>query len=99
MAFHCNHCAAALDLMQGGKVGRRDDCAECGADLHCCYNCTFYDASTYNECREPQAERVLDKDRSNFCDYFKFQEGPGTTSRKGRAQKEESLKKLDDLFN
>jgi hypothetical protein len=42
----------------------------------------------YNQCRESQAERVLDKDRSNFCDYFSFnefrsdaktKEGGGTT--------------------
>jgi hypothetical protein len=26
----------------------------------------------YNACRETQAERVLDKERSNFCDFFRF---------------------------
>ena len=30
-----------------------------------------------NECRENQAERVLDKERSNFCDYFKPAKGGG----------------------
>jgi hypothetical protein len=24
-----------------------------------------------NECREPQADRVVEKEKANFCDYFK----------------------------
>jgi hypothetical protein len=24
----------------------------------------------HNECREPQAERQVDKERGNFCDWF-----------------------------
>lgn len=57
-----------------GKIGRREVCSGCGKDLHVCRNCRFYDPQAYNACREPQAERVIDKDRSNFCDYFVFQE-------------------------
>ena len=58
-------------------VGRAETCSKCGYDLRCCMNCRFYDPGSYNECREPQAERVIDKERSNFCDYFKLTEtGP-----------------------
>ena len=69
-------------------VGRKDVCPFCQADLRCCLNCRHYDHMLYNQCRESQAERVLDKDRSNFCDYFSFnefrsdaktKEGGGTT--------------------
>ena len=43
----------------------------CGClPLKCCLNCTFHDPSSYNECREPSAERVVDKEAANFCDYF-----------------------------
>ena len=35
-------------------------------------NCDFYDAGAYNQCREPQAERVLEKEKGNFCDYFRL---------------------------
>ena len=55
-----------------GKIGRQETCPGCGKDLHCCKNCIFYDARAYNSCREPQADRVIDKDRGNFCDYFVF---------------------------
>ncbi len=55
-----------------GKVGRRDTCPHCGSDLHSCLNCEFYDEGAYNQCRETEAERVTDKEKSNFCDYFRL---------------------------
>ena len=51
-------------------VPRRAECDRCGASLHCCRNCQHYDPSVYNECRETSAERVVEKEASNFCDYF-----------------------------
>lgn len=51
-------------------VGRGDSCSHCGADARVCKNCEHYDPRVYNECREPSAERVVVKDRSNFCDHF-----------------------------
>jgi hypothetical protein len=56
-------------------VGRQAQCPHCGVDLHCCLNCSFYELGAYNDCRESQAERVLDKIRSNFCDFFRFRQG------------------------
>ncbi|MCP4666428.1 MAG: hypothetical protein GY849_08670, partial [Deltaproteobacteria bacterium] len=38
--------------------------------LRCCRQCKFFDYHAYNECREVSAERIVDKERSNFCDYF-----------------------------
>lgn len=64
----CHACGATSEVP--APVSRRESCSRCGAELHCCLNCTFHDRSAYNECREPTAERVVDKDRSNFCDYF-----------------------------
>ncbi len=55
-----------------GKVGRRDTCPHCGSDLHSCLNCGFYDEGAYNQCRETEAERVTDKEKSNFCDFFRL---------------------------
>jgi hypothetical protein len=31
--------------------------------------------TAYNQCREPAADVVKEKDRSNFCDYFSPQAG------------------------
>ena len=57
-------------LRSDAKIGLREECSHCGADAHVCKNCQFYDPNSYNECREPSADRVKEKDRANFCDYF-----------------------------
>ena len=68
MRVACWTCAA--NAAERERIGRRDTCTACGADLHSCRGCRFYDAAAYNACAEPQAERVLDKERGNFCDWF-----------------------------
>ena len=52
---------------------RADLCPKCSASLHSCVYCTFYAPHGHNRnlCREPQADRVTDKERANFCDYFR----------------------------
>lgn len=64
----CFSCAKSVPLL--GAVGRRDECPFCHADQHVCKNCEHFDPQAYNECREPQADRVVEKERSNFCDHF-----------------------------
>lgn len=33
--------------------------------------CEFFDSNVPRQCREDGAEEVLEKERSNFCDWFK----------------------------
>lgn len=66
--MNCVFCKAEIQVED--RVGRRDVCPNCGRDLHCCKQCKFYDPHAYNECREVSAERVVDKERANFCEYF-----------------------------
>jgi hypothetical protein len=33
--------------------------------------CVDFDRRVANQCREPTAEEVRDKERANFCDHFK----------------------------
>jgi hypothetical protein len=94
-SVECFACAAAVELASGERVGFRDSCDACGADLHVCRNCTHHDPAAYNECREPNAERVSDRERANRCDYFAPTEraaGPGA-NRGGKARDA-----LDALF-
>ncbi|MBI2500153.1 MAG: hypothetical protein HYW02_01495 [Deltaproteobacteria bacterium] len=91
----CFSCGKEFILQE--KVGRRDTCSGCDAEIHCCFNCEFYDEHAYNECREPLADRVLDKERANFCDFFQL----GKQSRhrlKKRDEVAEAKKKLEELF-
>jgi hypothetical protein len=96
MATVCFSCKKELDIT--GRTGRGDSCQLCGADLKACLNCSFYEGSSYNECREPQAERVIEKDRANYCDYFEFKKDLQTSEATPPAKKEDPLSKLKDLF-
>lgn len=53
------------------KPVRGDECPLCHADLHVCKACEFYESGAHNDCRETSAEFVSDKERGNFCDYFR----------------------------
>lgn len=64
----CWSCGQALGP---SDYGRQDSCAKCGKDTHVCRNCEHYDRAYNNDCRENQADRVVEKERSNFCDYFR----------------------------
>jgi hypothetical protein len=91
----CFACDAPLDLGSGERVGFRDACERCGADLHVCRNCAHHDPSAYNECREQGAERVSDRERANRCEWFApGGAGGGAASR----ERSDALSKLDDLF-
>jgi hypothetical protein len=66
--MNCFDCGRAAEVTE--RIGFRDECEQCGRPLHVCLNCGFHDRNYNNECREPQAERVVDKERFNFCEYF-----------------------------
>lgn len=79
----CSFCGSALP---GGRIGFRDLCADCGRELHACVHCGFYKPGAYRDCLETVPEAVKDKDRMNFCEYFKPEPG----SVKGGAGKSKS---------
>ena len=66
----CWKCRKEIDIE---KPARGDECPLCHADLHTCKACEFYESGSHNDCRETSAEFVSDKERGNFCDYFRPQ--------------------------
>lgn len=50
---------------------RYEECSYCKADLHACIACKHYDSSVADACREDRADFILEKEKANFCDYFK----------------------------
>ena len=65
----CWKCGASLAELTLPLL-RHDACKRCGAELHVCKLCRFYDVTVAKHCREPIADLVRDKERANFCDYF-----------------------------
>ena len=82
--MRCFSCNQVTSVASGERIGFRDECAGCGADLHVCANCLHHDPSAYNECRESSAEHVRERDSANRCEYFALGDAE-TTPRAGRA--------------
>jgi hypothetical protein len=78
---NCWNCGAPLTVLD---YGRADTCRKCGRDTKVCKGCQHYDPSAHNECRENQADRVVEKERSNFCDYFRPGSGKGANASESR---------------
>jgi hypothetical protein len=98
LAMNCWHCGRTIEIIAGkDRVGFRDDCPGCNRALHVCLNCALYDLSYNNSCREPMAERVVDKDRFNFCEYFTPADNrkPVQSANSGKSG---AQNKLEDLF-
>lgn len=92
--MQCHACRQQVALASGESVGYRDACDRCSADLHVCLNCAHHDPTAYNECRESSAERILDRDRANRCDYFRPRTGSALVS----DERERAKASLEALF-
>jgi hypothetical protein len=69
-ALACFRCGASLQNLSL-PLGRRDECPECSVDLHVCRMCEFFDEAVPKQCREDDAEEVFEKEKANFCEWFK----------------------------
>ena len=78
------------------KPSRSDECPLCHADLHVCKACEFYESGAHNDCRESSAEFVSDKERGNFCDYFRYKKLTGSN---GNTSGNDKAAAARDAFN
>ena len=91
MKIFCQVCGAEIEV---DYVGREDLCPQCGSYLHSCIQCEFYDPDAHNQCREPMAEYVADKESFNYCTFFSPKKIPPQSTGHKKIDPEELLKKL-----
>jgi hypothetical protein len=80
----CALCDAELaaDL----RIGRESTCPHCDGYLHACIQCRFYEPTLHNQCLEPEADYVGDRQKANFCEFFQLAGTRGSSkSDSGRA--------------
>lgn len=88
----CWKCGKEID----SEIYRNSECPSCGADLHVCRGCGFYSPGSHNSCRESQADSVGDKERSNFCDWFR--PGSAAESAGDGIRRKNALDAFNSLF-
>jgi hypothetical protein len=66
-AARCFNCSTTL--MAGSEFPA--NCPKCGAALHCCKQCSYFEPSTRFQCLKPVPVRIAAKDQANSCELFK----------------------------
>jgi hypothetical protein len=84
--FRCGASLASLSL----PLSRRDECPECAMHLHVCRMCEFFHPDVPKQCREDDAEEVLDKEKVNFCEWFRPSMSAFDPARAGEADRAKS---------
>jgi hypothetical protein len=66
-ALRCYNCATTLS----SDIDWKGRCPKCGAALHCCKQCSYFEPSTRFQCLKPVPVRIAAKDQANECELFK----------------------------
>jgi hypothetical protein len=92
----CFRCGASLEALSL-PLSRRDECPECSIHVHVCRMCVFFAAHVPKQCREDDAEEVIDKEKVNFCEWFKPSVDAFDPARAGQARQAKT--DLEALFD
>lgn len=95
ITMQCWKCGATLKNLLL-PFSRYEECSTCNADLHACISCKHYAPGLSDACSEDRADFVLDKEKANFCDFFKV--NPRAYTRKDDAAARAAKADLAELF-
>jgi hypothetical protein len=73
-------------------------CPKCGAALHCCKQCTYFDPGSRFECRQPIPERIARKDAANNCTFYLMKVTVERETSSGAVRVDDARKAFDNLF-
>ncbi len=74
----CHHCGSQFP--EGMAVFRTSECPSYAYYIRVCRNCTHFAPGSHWDCRETVSDQVTDKERANFCDWFKLSTVSGDRS-------------------
>lgn len=91
----CWKCGADLKSVPR-PFSRFAECPGCKTELHVCRMCRHYDLRYVGQCNHDFADKVLVKDKANFCSHFK--PSPHAFEGAGDPEKEKAGQALQTLF-
>ena len=91
----CPYCKAQVP----SPVAHGTECPSCRRILHCCRLCTFYSPDAHYGCRESIDEPVWDKEKDNFCDFFRLTDKGVSGGKDSDEEKKKARARLDSLFS
>ena len=93
--LYCYRCGESLAALTP-PISRQDECPACENYLHVCRMCVYFDPNVPKQCREDDAEEVVDKEKVNFCECYKPTMDAFDPAR--RSKEEAAKNELDALF-
>ena len=72
------------------------ECRQCRAQLHCCRQCQHFNPKLRADCDEPRAESYTEREKANFCDWFKLRHQFVETGKNARLVEHQA--ELNSLF-
>jgi len=73
-------------------------CPKCGAALHSCKQCTYFDPGSRFECQEAITERVARKDAANTCTFYAMKVAVERETSSGAVPVNDARKAFENLF-
>lgn len=88
--LRCWRCGADLKRVPR-PFSRFAECPACKVELHVCRMCRHYDLRYIGECNHEFADKVLQKEKANFCSHLKpskraYQGGEDSEKRKAEQE-------------
>lgn len=82
----CWRCGASLEALTL-PLSRLDECPGCGVHVHVCRLCEFFAPARPRQCREDDAEEVMEKEKVNFCEWYQPATGAFDPLRAGEGER------------
>ena len=93
--LRCYRCGESLAALTP-PISRQDECPACENYLHVCRMCIYFDRDAVKQCLEDDAEEVIEKEKLNFCEWYKPSSDVFDPVRKTREDAAKS--QLESLF-
>ena len=73
-------------------------CGKCGAPLHACRQCAYFDTSARFECGQPILQRITSKTAANACTFFSPARAFDLTGSRAVETPDDARTAFDNLF-
>lgn len=97
--IRCANCGAKISRADSDDVELKSTCPKCGAFLHSCKHCAYFDPSQRFECTEQIPKRIARKDLPAKCEYFSIRTTVEKITSTSSNTPESARDAFESLFN
>jgi hypothetical protein len=96
VVFACRACGEKRRDLE--EIGPDSRCAKCGAPLHACRQCAYFDTVARFECTQPIPQRIPSKSAANACTFYSPARAFDLTGSRGAETPDDARSAFDKLF-